>query len=119
MTTYVKHLTVHLNSDFFDTAPHLARVEFTQEDINRWRRLAQIVKDESLYCIEDFDYRCEFFYEPDAEYCEPVPTGFRQCSPRLQISKDDVSWAGYEKHGGNESAWCTENIKLKDLPESP
>lgn len=116
MNNLIKELEVSANSDFLAHAPDVARVEVTELDLKVWRRYARFISDHGLYCIKEFDYRCEFLDEShDDDGLNP--SLFRQEAPTLVVKSDGVSWQGYEKHGCSEGVWSTDQLSFKEIEE--
>lgn len=116
MQTYTTE--VHLNSDSIDNVD-FAIFSVSREDVERWLNLLAIGKANDLAYLEAWDYRCEFLIDPegDGEEADLVPSDFRQDTSRFVImaSQDAVRFTGYARHGGTETEWNTEPLKLKDL----
>lgn len=96
-----------------DYVPAVAKVEVSKEEFLRWSEIAEFIKNTpDAYCVQLWDYRCEFFHDDGQEFSE-----FQQGSSCLVVGCDRIYWTGYEKHSGSHSRWETDVLLFKDLRE--
>ena len=110
-------MSVTVPADFCGDFPEVATATVTREDINRMFVLAEFVRKNGLYRVEQFDYRCEFFepdYESDEEPLKESNT--RIDYGALSITGNNIYWSGYFKH--TDIRWETSSVSLKAIAES-
>lgn len=95
-----------------DYGADIAEFELTQEKLYRIMRFAQIVKEQDVYCLQEFDYSLSFFSWADYDEEELAPFDGRMECCSLHICSDRFYWTGYYKH--SDVRWETDAITIKD-----
>jgi hypothetical protein len=107
--------------DLHPNAPDTARVEVSAEDVAKWKQHRDYLIAHGLFSIEALDYRCTFLNKYDDNGAErtsgPVSVSFSQDTARVVVSKEGVSFTGFEKHGGISSAWQTNAMLWAELDD--
>lgn len=118
MKTYTQE--VNLNFEAISNVDY-ARFSVSKEDVKRWIELLAIGESNDLAYLEAWDYRCEFLEDMGCEGdpADFVDSEFRQEAPRVvvMVAQQAIKFSGYEKHGGPETEWSTECLKLEQLAE--
>lgn len=101
-------LNLSVNGNEYGYAPQTARVVITEQDVKRWRSRQEYLTLTDATCVEEMDFRCEFFTDDEHD-------DFRQDASRVAIFKTYGVFTGYEKHGGDASEWSTEPFDLDQV----
>lgn len=111
-----------ITSTPFCTAPSVACVEVSEDDLLVWKKLSTLVIAEGVESINLPDGRCVFYSTPGDE--EPdlndpnthlEVNAFEQETPKLSICGDGVYWHGFESDGSLDTYWKTTKIRFFEL----
>lgn len=104
-------MEVNTPDEWFDGDASHAEFELTQEKLYRIMRFAQIVKEQEIYCLQEFDYSLSFLVEVDEDELQPFEGRMECCS--LHVCSDRFYWSGYYKH--TNIRWETDELTIKDM----
>ena len=130
---FEKILNVHLEDEYASSEDesgntlNLAKIELSSAQIERIKHLSELVKENKLYCVKQFDYTPEYFYEiKGSDSAEETPfydpqnaeetiewQGRVECIC-LKVTSDSFQWDGYIKH--TNIRWATDSVQIEDLP---
>jgi hypothetical protein len=97
---------VRTDSDY-DEIPVIARFDVSKLDLDEIRKLATIVEENSLFKVEKFDYRTDWF---DSE--DNPDSAIRTEADTLNVSATEFWFAAYIKHTNVEI--LTQRFKITD-----
>ena len=106
---------------------NLAQIKLSPAQIKRIKQLSELVKENKIYCVKEFDYTPKFFYEikgndsaEETPFYDPENAeetiewqGRVECVC-LKVTSDSFQWDGYLKH--SNTRWSTDSIQIEDLP---
>lgn len=112
MKIHTYTLENNYDTEYSEGASHV-RFAIDELDVVAITAHAEYIKANNLLCVEDVDYRCEFWDED--EEGSLIPTDFRQDTPRLAIFGDYIVFTGYQKHGSSNTEWSTNRLMIADI----
>jgi len=109
---YITKLAVGSNFDM-DDHPASATVELLPSMIVRIRELSEVVKKNSLYKVELFDYTPTWYTTEDCDKEWEDGEDRRIGCVTMNVSSDTVWWTASAKHSDYE--FSTDSINIKEL----
>ena len=83
--------------DNYCDGPAVAKIELSQEDIERILKLSKVVKKNKVHAIVDWDCTPEFFTYDDDGTLKEWTEGNVDCL-MIHISENHINWGGNIKH---------------------